>query len=106
MNRRTKEPIEQKGDGHLQEDDVRVMALDDLADRPYAPVDRDVLAGPDVVGQELDLGPRRGRRRRHGGRRCLFDRARSPCEHEHTNTWAVSALYSGSIPEWAAALAS
>ena len=43
------------------------MALDDLADRPYAPVDRDVLAGPDVVGQELDLGPGRGRGgRRHG----------------------------------------
>jgi len=40
--------------GHLQEDDVRVMALDDAADRPYPPVDRDVLAGPDVVRQELD----------------------------------------------------
>ena len=56
MNPRTKEPIEQKGDGHLQEDDVRVMALDDAADRPYPPVDRDVLAGPDVVRQELDAG--------------------------------------------------
>lgn len=38
---------------HLQEDDVGVMALYDFADRPYPSVHRDVLAGPDIVRQEL-----------------------------------------------------
>jgi hypothetical protein len=40
---------------HLQEDDVRIMALYDLADGLYPPVYCDVLTGPDVVRHELDL---------------------------------------------------